>query len=60
MSDADVCVDPFGDAAWAQGQYRIDYDKCRRIEREGIPTVWPSLPTWRARAETDDADRLWP
>jgi hypothetical protein len=28
---------------WAAGQYRIDWEKCRRIENGGpISTVWPA------------------
>lgn len=33
--------DSFSNDSWAAGQRRIDYEKCKRIEESGIPTVWP-------------------
>jgi hypothetical protein len=37
-----VALDPFSNEAWALGQHRLDYEKCRHVEERGdIPTVWP-------------------
>lgn len=37
--------DPFSDATWAMGQYRLDWDKCRSLElSQGFATIWPTFP----------------
>jgi len=41
MTDSTPPLDPFSNEAWAQGQRRLDYEKCKRIEDYGIPTAWP-------------------
>jgi hypothetical protein len=30
------------DEGWLAGQYRIDWEKCRRMEEDGLGTVWPA------------------